>query len=126
MKSTLVPYAHDAGCNAAVCYIGASKALLRELSAELHIPNAAVFWTDDFRRSHAQDLRRGGPRLYEILAAGDWKSVSFLAYLDRVGLERDQVIEAQTGFNDSDEEAHGLRDSGDQVLGGTVPPSLHA
>ena len=105
MPVVMQPFAH----------IGASKALpaLRELLAELHIPNAAVFWTDDFRRGHAQDLRRGGPRLYEILAAGDWKSVSFLAYLDRVGLERDQVIEAQTGFNDSDEEAHGLRDSGD-------------
>jgi hypothetical protein len=96
-------------------HIGASKALqaLRELLAELHIPNAAVLRTHDFRRGHAEDLRRGGSRLYEILAAGDWKSVAFLAYLDRVGPERDQVIEAQTGFIVSDEEAHGLRDSGD-------------
>ena len=51
--------------------------------------------------------------MYEILAAGDWKSGAFLAYLDRVGLERDHVIEAQTGFVDSDEEADGLQDSGD-------------
>ena len=96
-------------------HIRASQALLslRELLAELHIPNAAVFRTHDFRRGHAEDLRRGGSRLYEILAAGDWKSGAFLAYLDRVGLERDQVIEAQTGFVDSDEEADGLRDSGD-------------
>ena len=61
-----------------------------------------------FRRGHAEDLRRGGSRLYEILAAGDWKSGAFLAYLDRVSLERDQVIEAQTGFSDSDEEDDGL------------------
>ena len=95
-------------------HIRASQALLalRELLAELHIPNAGVFRTHDFRRGHAEDLRRGGSRLYEILAAGDWKSGAFLAYLDRVSLERDQVIEAQTGFSDSDEEDDGLRASG--------------
>ena len=91
-------------------HIRASQALLalRELLAELHIPNAGVFRTHDFRRGHAEDLRRGGSRLYEILAAGDWKSGAFLAYLDRVSLERDQVIEAQTGFSDSDAEDDGL------------------
>ena len=81
---------------------------LRELLKELHVPNVTLFRTHDFRRGHAEDLCRGGSRLYEILAAGDWKSGAFLAYLDRVSLERDQVMESQTGFSDSDEEDDGL------------------
>ena len=87
-------------------HIRASQALLalRELLEELHVPNAIFFRTHDFRQCHAEDLRRGGSRLGEILAAGDWNSVAFLRYLDHVRLERDRVIEAQTGFSDSDEE----------------------
>jgi len=87
-------------------HIKAAQALLalREMLGELGVPGAGAYRTHDFRRGHAEDLRLGGARLYEILAAGDWKSAAFLSYLDKEGLERDQVIEAQTGFSDSESE----------------------
>ena len=53
-----------------------------------------------------------GSRERSSPTSGDWKSGAFLAYLDRVALERDQVIEAQTGFSDSEDEDDGLRASG--------------
>jgi len=77
---------------------------LRELLAEAGVANAQKYKTHDFRRGHAEDLRRGGARLFEILDAGDWKSAAFLAYLDKEKLETDAVIEAQTGFSDSESE----------------------
>ena len=85
-------------------HIKAPQALLalRELLAELQVPHAHVFRTHDFRRGHAEDLRRGGARLGEILQAGDWSSAAFMAYLDKENLECDRVVEAQAGFSDSD------------------------
>ena len=47
-------------------------------------------------------MRRCGARLYEILAAGDWSSAAFILYLDKEGLERDAVAEANAGFSDSE------------------------
>ena len=75
---------------------------LRDLLEELGIPHARVYRTHDFRRGHAEDLRRCGARLYEILAAGDWSSAAFILYLDKEGLERDAVAEANAGFSDSE------------------------
>jgi len=80
---------------------------LRELLGEAGVTNASLHRLHDFRRGHAEDLCRGGARLCEILAAGDWKSAAFLAYLDKERLEMDRVIEAQTGFSDSEEEDDG-------------------
>ena len=48
----------------------------------------------------------GGPRcvqgapLYEILAAGEWRSPAFLDYLDLHSLERDMVIQAHCDESD--------------------------
>jgi len=50
-------------------------------------------------------MRRSGSKLYEILTSGDWPSGAFLSYLDKESLERDLVLEAQTGFSDSEDEA---------------------
>jgi len=87
-------------------HINPAQALtaLRELLAEAGVADAMLHRLHDFRRGHAEDLRRGGARLCEILAAGDWKSAAFLAYLDTEKLEMDRVIEAQTGFSDSEED----------------------
>ena len=77
---------------------------LRQLLAALGVPNAKSYRTHDFRRGHAEDLQIGGARLCEILAAGDWRSAAFLIYLNQEKLECDRVVEAQTGFSDSEEE----------------------
>ena len=89
-------------------HISSYRALntLRSMLSRLGVPNASKHGTHDFRRGHAEDLRKGKARLQEILAAGDWKSAAFMAYLDKAGLERDAVLEAQlTGLTDSEDEA---------------------
>ena len=79
---------------------------LRELLCEIRVPNAWHFRTHDFRRGHAEDLRRNGARLSEILTAGDWRSAAFATYLDSAQLEQDRVAEAHVAcFSDSDPES---------------------
>jgi len=79
-------YARAACWDAAYVHIKSARALtaLRELLAEAGVANAQVCRTHDCRRGHAEDLRRGGARLFEtqIPAAGDGKSAAFVAYFD--------------------------------------------
>ena len=42
--------------------------------------------THDLRRGHAEDMRRSGCTLAQILQAGQWRSAAFLKYLDEVRL----------------------------------------
>ena len=62
---------------------------LKRILEQLGIPGAAKFGTHDFRRGHAEDLRKSGSSLAEILNAGQWQSASFMKYIEEVGLERD-------------------------------------
>ena len=89
---------------------------LRELLAALHIPDAELYRTQDFRRGHAEDLRMWGKTLREILEAGDWSSAAFAAYLDKERLERDRVEEAHVAdlFESDDEK---LLDEADSSAG---------
>ena len=45
-----------------------------------------------------------GAPLWEILAAGDWKSPAFLDYLDKFRLERDVVMQAHLDESDAEVE----------------------
>jgi hypothetical protein len=58
----------------------------------------------DLRRGHADDLRRSGASLIEILRAGEWRSPAFLSYLNEVELERDSVVQAHVDESSSEEE----------------------
>jgi hypothetical protein len=84
--------------------ISANKARdrLRLVLSKLHVPDWAEYGTHDFRRGHAevrsiaylphiclclrccQDMRKSGCTLVQILLAGQWKSASFLKYLNEV------------------------------------------
>ena len=75
---------------------------LRLMLAALDVKDAGSYRTHDLRRGHAEDMRRNGATLGEILLAGDWRSPSFLSYLDRVQLEQDRTAEAH--WYDSSEE----------------------
>ncbi|CAK0879802.1 unnamed protein product [Prorocentrum cordatum] len=77
--------------------ISAAAALrtLREMLAALGVQEAGLFRLHDLRRGHASDLQEAGATLAEILAAGEWRSCAFMAYLDRDDLERDAVVEAE-------------------------------
>ena len=80
-------------------------AVIRDTLLGLGVPNAQRYRTHDFRRGHAQDLAARGARLAEILRAGDWKSASFLQYLDREELEGGAVNEAHAVESSSDDES---------------------
>ena len=73
---------------------GGALNCLRGLLSTLEIPCSQKYHTHDLRRGHARDLQAAGATLAEILAAGDWRSPSFLKYLDEQQLEDDVVVEA--------------------------------
>jgi hypothetical protein len=82
----------------------ALQALRHMLKAALRLPDAGDYRTHDLRRGHALDLQLAGATLGEILAAGDWNSPAFLAYLDKYRLERDLVqhVHLDDALNESD------------------------
>jgi hypothetical protein len=86
----------------------ANSGLKRMLQA-LDVPHAEEFITHDMRRGHAEDLRRGGATLGEILRAGDWKSPAFLHYLDAEQLDMDRIVEAHDLGSSDDEVGEGPR-----------------
>ena len=59
-----------------------ARARLREVLTNLDVPEPDTYATHDFRRGHAEDLRRSGASLSEILKAGQWRSAAFMSYLD--------------------------------------------
>ena len=69
----------------------------------LKVENYSVYRSHDFRRGHARDLQARGAHLYEILAAGEWRSPAFLRYMDLMDLERDVVVEAHMDESSEDE-----------------------
>ena len=62
-----------------------ARSRLRRVLQRLLVTDAASFRTHDLRRGHAEDMRRCGCTLAEILRAGQWRSAAFLRYLDEVG-----------------------------------------
>ena len=82
----------------------ASTALrdLRFVMLQIGSVNAESYRTHDLRRGHAWDLQNSGAALYEILAAGDWKSPAFLSYIDRHKLEDDVAMQAHLAESDDE------------------------
>ena len=67
---------------------------LRSILGLINVEDAGGYVAHDLRRGHAQDILLRGGTLAEILRAGDWRSHSFLWYLDLHKLERDRTMEA--------------------------------
>ena len=76
---------------------GQAVLALRELLCELDIEFAMLHRLHDFRRGHAEDLRRSGSSDGVIKEAGDWTSAAFADYLDKRKMERDRVAAAHSG-----------------------------
>ena len=118
-------YFTELGCGARPFgNITASRALacLRLMLVRIGVADAEKYRTHDFRRGHAKDLQLSGApagswshcapcvvvcglsgaSLYEILAAGEWRSPAFMDYLDWARLEADTVLQAHV--DESDEE----------------------
>ena len=77
---------------------------LRKLLRDTGVPNASSYVPHDARRGHAEDLRRGGATLGEILRAGDWRSPAFLQYLNAEQLDLDRIAEAHDLVSSDDED----------------------
>ena len=61
---------------------------LRAALQSLGIPQANAYGTHDFRRGHAEDMRKLGSPLSDILRAGQWKSAAFMEYLHEGDMEK--------------------------------------
>jgi hypothetical protein len=82
-------------------------AALRQLKDILHVLGLEHFRRyrcHDLRRGHAKDMQMNGATLYEILAAGEWKSPAFLDYMSLMELEMGAVIEAHQAESSSEDE----------------------
>ena len=55
---------------------------MRFILVQMGVEQASDYRTHDLRRGHAQDLVESGAPLATILAAGEWRSPAFLAYID--------------------------------------------
>ena len=64
--------------------------------------DAQLYRCHDLRRGHAKDLQESGAPLWQILAAGEWKSPAFLLYLDLHKLETDLVVQAHCDESEDD------------------------
>ncbi len=106
--------------------ITASSALrtLRTMLQVLGVDRSHEYRTHDFRRGHAKDLQLSGATvhvvlwvkrvsaylhelsgapLWQILAAGEWKSPAFLLYLDMHKLESELVVQAHVDESDGED-----------------------
>ena len=67
--------------------------------------NAGKYRTHDWRRGHAKDMQMNGSTLYEILMAGEWRSPSFMTYMDTMELEMGATMEAHMAESSSEDES---------------------
>ena len=81
---------------------GVALPCLRRRLGLLGVAHPYAFKLHDFRRGHAQDMLEKGSKLRVILAAGEWTSSAFTAYLDTCDLESRAVLEAHWVASDDD------------------------
>ncbi len=87
-------------------HIGALRATreLRRRLAATGVADADTYASHDFRRGHAQDLVDNVADLAQILLAGEWRTPSFLQYVNMPKLETRAVLEAHVDDSESDAE----------------------
>ena len=71
----------------------AATEALRKLLAATGTENVRMYRPHDLRRGHADDLRKAGAPLWQILAAGEWRSPAFLEYMDLHRMEAQLVLD---------------------------------
>jgi hypothetical protein len=83
---------------------GAALKQLKDVLQFLGLENFGSYRCHDLRRGHAKDMQLNGATLYEILAAGEWRSPAFLDYMSLMELEMGAVIEAHQAESSSEDE----------------------
>jgi len=79
----------DGACPWAQVTAGQARNRLHRILRVLKVPDAENYGTHDFRRGHADDMRRCGSTLAEILAAGQWKSSAFMNCINEADLQQE-------------------------------------
>ena len=83
---------------------------LRGILSYLNIQSSERFGSHAFRRGCAEDMRKRGAPLRDILEAGGWRSAAFLLYLERENVERDAVATIAIEYsNDEDSDFEMIR-----------------
>ena len=68
---------------------------LRVLLGILDIPASFMYRSQDLRRGHADDMRKAGTPLHEILIASGWRAAGgHRPYMDMEDLEMEACMEA--------------------------------
>jgi hypothetical protein len=83
---------------------GAALKQLKDVLQFLGLENFGSYRCHDLRRGHAKDMQLNGATLYEILAAGEWRSPAFLDYMSLMELEMGAVIEAHQAESSSEDD----------------------
>ena len=83
---------------------GGALKQLRLMLQLLDVKDFALFRCHDLRRGHAKDMQLNGASLYEILAAGEWRSPAFMEYMSLMDLEMGAVMEAHQAESSSEDE----------------------
>ena len=69
--------------------------------------NAGKYRTHDWRRGRARDMQMNGSTLYQISMAGEWRSPSFMSYMDLMELKMGATMEAHMAEFSSKDESDG-------------------
>ena len=78
---------------------------VKEIAADVGIPEASRFGTHAFRRGMAQDILDYGGSLASLLRAGDWSSSAYLKYLRSSQPQDAAVAHAVLMLTDSEDES---------------------
>ena len=75
---------------------------IKELAAQVGVPDSARFGTHLFRRGMAQDLLDQGGSVAALMVAGGWTSTAFTAYLRRAQIDDVAVARSIIHLSDSE------------------------
>ena len=67
---------------------GFARQRLRRILELLSVPESSEYGLHDFRRGHAEDMRKCGCTLAQIMRAGQWKSAAFMTYLNEMEIDK--------------------------------------
>ena len=76
---------------------------LRRLLTLAAVPNAQLYTLKAFRAGKATELAASSKALGTILAAGEWKSSAFLAYVDTDAVDQAQLLDQTLAASDDEE-----------------------
>ena len=82
-------------------------ARVRSFLRELGVANAGKYRIPDWRRCRAKIMQMSGNTLYQIMMTGEWRSPSFMSYMELMEFEMGATMEAHMAESSSKDESGG-------------------